>query len=73
MNYLITAVLVMAAVLIIAFRVILAQRRKNKELKTQLKKEEKIEKQKDKIDTGNDTVDFDSTIDLLHEYSKRKH
>lgn len=48
------------------------QNKEIKDLEHDLKTELEIEKQKDKIYTGNDDIDFDNTIDLLQNYSESR-
>lgn len=39
-------------------------------LKELMKVKDEIEKQKDKINTGDNVNDFNNSLDLLHQYSK---
>lgn len=71
-KYLIIAVLILIVFAILSVKINFVQGKKNKELKKELKKNESIEKQKEKINTHNNNTDFNNSINVLQEYSKRK-
>ena len=58
--------------LIIILQVLLKIVNLNKELKNEINKRNRIEIKKESIDTGNNFDDFNSTIELLREYSKKR-
>lgn len=72
-KYLIIAVLILIVFAILSIKINFAQGKKNKELKKELEKNERIEKQKEKVNTHDNSTDFNNSINVLQEYSKRKH
>lgn len=71
-KYLIIAVLILIVFAILSVKINFAQGKKNKELKKELKKNESIKKQKEKINTHNNSTDFNNSVNVLQNYSKRK-
>lgn len=71
-KYLIIAVLILIVFAILSIKINFAQGKKNKELKKELEKNERIEKQKEKVNTHDNSTDFNNSINVLQEYSKRK-
>lgn len=71
-KYLIIAVLILIFFAILSVKINFAQGKKNKELKKELEKNERIEKQKEKVNTHDNSTDFNNSINVLQEYSKRK-
>lgn len=71
-KYLIIAVLMLIVFAILSIKINFAQGKKNKELKKELEKNERIEKQKEKVNTHDNSTDFNNSINVLQEYSKRK-
>lgn len=71
-KYLIIAVLIFIVFAILSIKINFAQGKKNKELKKELEKNERIEKQKEKVNTHDNSTDFNNSINVLQEYSKRK-
>lgn len=71
-KYLIIAVLILIVFAILSVKINFAQGKKNKELKKELEKNERIEKQKEKVNTHDNSTDFNNSINVLQEYSKRK-
>lgn len=71
-KYLIIAVLILIVFAILSVKINFAQGKKNKELKKELEKNERIEKQKEKVNTHDNSTDFNNSINLLQNYSKRK-
>jgi uncharacterized membrane-anchored protein YhcB (DUF1043 family) len=72
MKYLIIAILILLGVAVISIRLNIKQNKTNKQLKQELEKEAQIEKQKDKIHSGNDTTNFDNSLNILSEYSEKR-
>ena len=71
-KYLIIAVLILIVFAILSVKINFAQGKKNKKLKKELEKNERIEKQKEKVNTHDNSTDFNNSINLLQNYSKRK-
>lgn len=71
-KFLIIAVLILIVFAILSIKINFAQGKKNKELKKELEKNERIEKQKEKVNTHDNSTDFNNSINVLQEYSKRK-
>lgn len=71
-KYLIIAVLILIVFAILSIKINFAQGKKNKELKKELEKNERIEKQKEKVNTHDNSTDFNNSINVLQNYSKRK-
>lgn len=60
-------------VAVISIKLNILQKKKNAELKDELKRKEKIEKQKEKINTHDNSANFGNSINILSDFSKRKH
>jgi predicted Holliday junction resolvase-like endonuclease len=62
-------ILVLFFILFLLAKKINKQNKEIKDLEHDLQVEIEIAKQKDKIHTGNDDIDFDNSIELLQKYS----
>lgn len=65
-------ILVLFFILFLLAKKINKQNKEIKDLEHDLQVEIEIAKQKDKIHTGNDDIDFNNTIDLLQNYSESR-
>lgn len=65
-------ILVLFFILFLLAKKINKQNKEIKDLEHDLQVEIEIAKQKDKIYTGNDDVDFNNSIDLLQKYSESR-
>lgn len=72
MKYLIACIIALVLAFIIMAKITIVQHKKINQLKQELQKEKKIEKQKEKINTGNNNADFNNSINILHNYAKDK-
>lgn len=72
MKYLIISLVGLLIAFIILMKIAISQNDKIAQLKNELKKEKKIEKQKEKINSGDVQSDFNESINILSDYSNRK-
>lgn len=71
MKMLLCTSLVLIGALFISIKINIKQSKDNKQLKNALKTMENIYEKTKKINSGNIANDFNNSINILHEYSKR--
>lgn len=72
-KWFILAIFILLNLLIFSIKINVNRNKKIKQLEAEIKKGGRIAEQKEKIHAGNDTDNFNNSVDILQKYSEKRH
>lgn len=72
-KWLILTIFILLNILIFSIKINVNKGKKIKQLEAEIKKGVRIAEQKEKIHAGNNTDNFNNSVDILQKYSEKRH